>query len=257
MQPPACEGPRVCLLCPAGWVASVVSSFVGWPVQLPASDCKPAGFWLLLRETSDVGESTLAEIGGAVAQAKAVLADAAAVAPKPSTIDRGALVEVVRRGGTLHGEKQAKPYAKSLENFKGADGPHFKGFFCVKLGRCQIPVAMTYNFHIGGDFFYCFPTCLPAPMLLPIPVVGCCALGEFTDNIYHLKGSKNNQGGRVRDEDLQEFGELMVVDEERGTLACYPHACCLCQPGCACGNLSQYPCVTCTRVNALKGAQRV
>ena len=115
---------------------------------------------------------------------------AAAVAPTPNTIDRAALVEIVRRGGTLHGQQQAKPYANSagqtggLDNFKRETDIRLRGFFCVKLGRCQLPVACTYNFFpffpdegecTYCDDFYCFPTCLPVPMLVPVPGCGCCA----------------------------------------------------------------------------------
>ena len=171
---------------------------------------------------------------------------AAEVAPTPSTIDRAALVEIVRGGGTLHGEKQAKPYANSLEIFKEEDTGRERlqksltGFFCIKLGQCQIPLAITYNFiPFGWDDFYCFPTCLPLPMLVPVPVCGCCALGEFLENVYHLKGGWGKDGNQ---REQSELGELMVIDEERGTLACYPYACC------GGGKLAEHPCVTCSRV---------
>ena len=117
------------------------------------------------------------------------------VAPKPDTIDRAALVEIVRRGGTLHGEQQAKPYANSagqtdgLDNFKRETDIRLRGFFCVKLGRCRIPVACTYNFFPffpdEGEFTYCpdcycFPTCLPVPMLFPVPGFAAAFGATFT-----------------------------------------------------------------------------
>ena len=166
-------------------------------------------------------------------------------APKPDTIDRAALVEIVRRGGTLHGEQQAKPYANSagqtngLDNFKHETDIRLRGFFCVKLGRCKIPVALTYNFfpNYWSDC-YCFPTCLPVPMLWPVPACGCCVLGDFNDNIYYTRTG----GGEHGNQKPAETGALMIIDDERGTLACYPYACC------GGGKLAKYPCVTCSRV---------
>ena len=166
-------------------------------------------------------------------------------APKPDTIDRAALVEIVRRGGTLHGEQQAKPYANSagqtdgLENFKRETDIRLRGFFCVKLGRCKIPVACTYNFFpLPATECYCFPTCLPVPMLWPVPACGCCVLGDFHDNIYYTRTG----GGEHGNQKPAETGALMIIDDERGTLACYPYA------SCGGGKLAKYPCVTCSRV---------
>ena len=182
---------------------------------------------------------------------------AAVEAPKPNTIDRAALVEIVRRGGTLHGEQQAKPYANSagqtdgLDNFKRETDIRLRGFFCVKLGRCRIPVACTYNFFPffpdEGEFTYCpdcycFPTCLPVPMLFPVPGFGCCIWGDFHDNIYHVKAfEKRGESAQPTNGRERPLGELMIIDDERGTLACYTYPCCS-------SKLAKYPCVTCSRV---------
>ena len=169
------------------------------------------------------------------------------MAPAP-TIDRGALVEIVRSGGTLHGEKQAKPYANSLENLtkleNRANSPLFKGFFCLKLGQCQLPCAVTYNFFPLGrqeswDDFYCFPTVFPIPMLLPIPVVGCCTTGGFDKNVYKFEGEGG--GPHAGNGHISSWASLMVIDEERGTLACYMPASCS-------EELEEHPCVTCSRL---------
>jgi len=173
--------------------------------------------------------------------------DAAVKAPTPNTIDRAALVEIVRRGGTLHGQQQAKPYANGLDNFKRETDIRLRGFFCVKLGRCQIPVACTYNFFpffpdegelTYCDDCYCFPTCLPVPMLLPVPGCGCCVLGDFHDNIYYARSGDGKHG----EQSPVQLGEMMLIDDERGTLAYYQYACC------GGGKLRKYPCVTCSRV---------
>jgi hypothetical protein len=129
-----------------------------------ASDCKAAGFWLLLREKSDLGES-------AVAQANAVLAKGAVrggmplakdVAPAPGVIERDPLVLVqrVRSGLTIHGEKEAKPYADSLE-FKKSNhtGPYCVHCLCC---CCSVPLCCTYNFFpTSSETFLCFGPCLP------------------------------------------------------------------------------------------------
>lgn len=185
---------------------------------------------------------------------------AAVEAPKPNTIDRAGLVEIVRRGGTLHGEQQARPYANSagqtdgLDNFKHETDIRLRGFFCVKLGRCQVPVACTYNFFPffpdEGEFTYCddcycFPTCLPVPMLWPVPGCGCCVMGDFHQpsvegktTIYYARSGTGSHGERP----ATELGALMLIDDERGTLAYYPYACC------GGGKLAKHPCVTCSRV---------
>ena len=167
-----------------------------------------------------------------------------APAPTPMAMrDREALVEIVRRGGTMHGEKQAKLYANSIENFKKADSPLFQGFFCLKYGRCQLPCALTYNcFPLGRkekwDDYYCFPMILPIPTLLPIPVVGCCTTGGLGENIYKFEGEgggPHNKNGHVTT-----WGSLMVIDEQRGTLTCYMNECS--------GKLQKHLCITCSRL---------
>ena len=122
---------------------------------------------------------------------------------------------------------------------------------CLKLGRCQLPCALTYNcFPLGRtakyDDFYCFPTILPIPMLLPIPVVGCCTTGGFHDNIYKFQGeASSDQGGRGnKSGHVTTWGNLTVIDEERGTLACYMNPCCS-------DELQEHPCITCSRLSKL------
>eukprot|EP00308_Calcidiscus_leptoporus_P016806 CAMPEP_0119403298 /NCGR_PEP_ID=MMETSP1334-20130426/143317_1 /TAXON_ID=127549 /ORGANISM="Calcidiscus leptoporus, Strain RCC1130" /LENGTH=384 /DNA_ID=CAMNT_0007427243 /DNA_START=105 /DNA_END=1260 /DNA_ORIENTATION=+ len=107
------------------------------------SDCKHAGFWLLLREKSDVGESTVAQATDILAKGavRAGVPLARDVAPAPGVMERDVvvLVQRVRSGGTIHGEEEAKPYADSLE-FKKSN---HTGPYCVFASAAAACAAVS------------------------------------------------------------------------------------------------------------------
>jgi len=195
------------------------------------SDCKHAGFWLLLREKSDVGESTVAQATDILAKGavRAGVPLARDVAPAPGVMERDVvvLVQRVRSGGTIHGEEEAKPYADSLE-FKKSNhtGPYcvdclccscLCGCECFKSCNycycCTVPLCCTYNFFLpGSERFLCFGPCLP----VPLPIVSCERDVNKFVCCYWCPGDPNQgkEGIVVR-------SQLMSIDEERGTLAFY------------------------------------
>ena len=62
----------------------------------------------------------------------------------------------------------------------------------------------------------------------------------YGPNIYFTKSGGGT--GDTASRTPTQLGELMLVDDERGTLACYQYACC------GGGKLTKYPCVTCRRI---------
>ena len=200
------------------------------------SDCKKAGFWLLLREKSDMGES-------AVAQADAILAKGAVrggmplamdVAPAPGVMERDPLVLVqrVRKGVTIDGENEAKPYADSLE-FKKTNhtGPYCVHCLCCSClcgcecfkrcdycHCCTVPLCCTYNFFLPlSERFLCFGPCLP----IPLPIVNCERDVNRFVCCYCCPGKEQNRKSDGSDDGICVRSQLMVIDEERGTLAFY------------------------------------
>ena len=110
---------------------------------------------------------------------------------------------------TIHGETEAKPYADSLE-FKKSNhtGPYCVECLCC---CCTAPLCCTYNFFLPlSETFLCFGPCLPVPVL----IVSCERDVNKFVCCYCFPGNENRKGVCVR-------SQLMLIDEERGTLAFY------------------------------------
>ena len=112
---------------------------------------------------------------------------------------------------TIHGETEAKPYADSLE-FKKSNhtGPYCVECLCC---CCTAPLCCTYNFFLPlSETFLCFGPCLPVPVL----IVSCERDVNKFVCCYCCQGDphQRKKGMCVR-------SQLMVIDEERGTLTFY------------------------------------
>ena len=153
------------------------------------------------------------------------------------------------------------------------------GFYCVKVGRCQVPCCLTFNFFPGCEDFFLYPAILPVPMCFPCALSGCAmsgfVSGHVVSSVLVLSGMSGDGSGGNRGNPTA-FGELVPIDEaraapslailplgkrlnsgvpcdaqERGTLAFYTYACC------SGGKLTEYPCLTCTKQFASKSDPRL
>ena len=136
---------------------------------------------------------------------------------------------------------QLTSHPLSSQQFTGATSQihAMTGFYCVKVGSCQLPCCLTFNFfcpdclaHIpggpqcglGGDDFFLYPVILPVPMCFPCALSGC-AMGGFAKakeadvlgSTLVLSGMTGSQGNSGHE---QPFGELVPIDEARSALAC-------------------------------------
>ena len=127
----------------------------------------------------------------------------------------------VRKGRQVSGV-DALGYANSLVH-KPAN---HSGCYIVRCMPCGLPVAYNCNCACGDTI------CMPqlGCFLLPWPCICVC---ERDGNAYILRG----KGG-------ERAGYIMVVDEDRGTIACYQRRRCFeCE-----GPIGKSPCCYCYRV---------
>uniref|UniRef100_A0A7S3JPZ2 Uncharacterized protein n=1 Tax=Aureoumbra lagunensis TaxID=44058 RepID=A0A7S3JPZ2_9STRA len=137
--------------------------------------------------------------------------------------------ETFRQGGTVEAEV-AEAYANAIE----FDRSNYNGCYCIKWSRCcNIPIACSYNFHIGKNCF-----CVPA-FFLCIPLL-FCSLNCCCDQIPNCLATPENAVYTI----VMRFAKchLVLVDDERKTLAAYPvcgcseeaesQACCVCHRLC-------------------------
>merc|ERR1711924_384924 len=114
------------------------------------------------------------------------------------------------------------------------------GFPCFKCCDychcCTVPMCFSYNFFLPStETFVCFGPCLPFP-------VPCCTCSRSGNRLIHCSCSGSGQHG---DRPEKEFkgAQLMVIDEERGTLAYY----CI-EAGCGDDKLNAKPCCMFRRI---------
>lgn len=133
-------------------------------------------------------------------------------------VDMEHVVETVRKGGTIP-SRMALAYADTIPFSRS----NHTGCYVVKCGSSSgIPCACTYNYYCGACL------CLPQLVFGIIPWPFICS-GEREGNVYVMRGRR-----------FERMGAVMVIDEERGTLANYRTKCCSTE-------LHEKPCCHCVR----------